>query len=79
MRLPTCYNMREVNGMTDDRILTVQQAAELLQLNYETTRRYVLKGIIPGRKLGGTWRIVESDLKRFISEGHALQLPREEV
>ena len=59
--------------MVDDRILTVEQAAELLQINYETCRRYLNAGKIPGRKIGKQWRVVESDLKRFIAEGHALQ------
>lgn len=63
--------------MVDDRILTVEQAAELLQINYETCRRYLNAGKIPGRKIGKQWRVVESDLKRFIAEGNAL--PRTEA
>ncbi len=64
--------------MVDDRILTVEQAAELLQVHYETARKYIKKGLIPGRKIGKSWRVVESDLKRFISEGQALQLNQKE-
>ncbi len=55
----------------DDRILTTEQAAAILQVNYETCRRYLNAGKIPGRKIGKSWRIVESDLKRFIAEGNA--------
>jgi len=63
--------------MIDDRILTVEQTAALLQINYETCRRYLNAGKIPGRKIGKQWRVVESDLKRFIAEGHSLQQPQE--
>ena len=66
--------------MLDNRILTLEQAAELLQLNYSTVRRYVMKGIIPGAKLGKTWRIVESDLKAFITAGgRGRRIPRRRV
>lgn len=64
--------------MVDDRILTTEQVAELLQVHYETARRYIKRGLVPGRKIGRGWRVVESDLKRFIAEGHALQLPKAE-
>ena len=55
--------------MTDDRILTVEQAAELLQVSYETARGWIQTGKIPGRKIGRVWRVLESDLLRFISTG----------
>lgn len=60
-----------MNTGADDRILTAEQAAAILQLNYETCRRYLQEGKLPGRKIGKSWRIVESDLKRFIAEGNA--------
>jgi len=56
--------------MTHDRILTTAQVAELLQINYETCRRYLSTGRIPGRKIGKEWRVVESDLRRFIATGN---------
>ena len=64
--------------MANDRILTLEQAAELLQVHYETVRRWMVKGEIPGRKIGRGWRIVESDLKRWISEGQAERLAKRE-
>ena len=64
--------------MANDRILTVEQAAELLQVHYETVRRWMVNGEIPGRKIGRGWRIVESDLKRWISEGQAERLAKRE-
>ena len=61
--------------MVDDPILTTEQVAKLLQVHYETARKYIKRGLVPGRKIGRGWRVVESDLRRFISEGHALQQP----
>jgi len=52
----------------------VEQAAELLKVNYETARRWVKTGGIPDRKIGKVWRVVESDLSRFMAEGHTSQL-----
>lgn len=49
------------------RILTVEQVAEKLQLKPLTVREYLRKGKIPGRKLGKSWRVLETDLEWFIS------------
>ena len=49
------------------RILTVEQVAEKLQVKPLTVREYLRKGKIPGRKLGRSWRIVETDLEAFLS------------
>ena len=51
------------------RILTVEQVAEKLQVKPLTVREYLRKGKIPGRKLGRSWRVVESELERFLSGG----------
>ncbi|MCX6346307.1 MAG: helix-turn-helix domain-containing protein [Armatimonadetes bacterium] len=49
------------------RILTVEQVAEKLQVKPLTVREYLRKGKIPGRKLGRSWRVVETDLEWFLS------------
>ena len=49
------------------RILTVEQVAEKLQVKPLTVREYLRKGRIPGRKLGRSWRVVETDLEWFLS------------
>ena len=38
-------------------ILTVAQAARLLQVSQETIRRHLKAGLIPGWKVGRQWRI----------------------
>lgn len=49
------------------RILNTEQAAEKLQVKPLTVRKYLRKGLIPGRRLGREWRIVETDLEMFLS------------
>ncbi len=44
------------------RILTVEQAAEILQLNPQVVREYLRKGKLPGRKIGRHWRVSEDVL-----------------
>lgn len=51
------------------RILTVTQAAEKLQLTEEVVREYLRTGKLPGRKIGKSWRIVESELENWIRTG----------
>lgn len=51
------------------RILTVPQAAEKLQMNADIVRDHLRLGKLPGRKVGKAWRVLESDLERWISEG----------
>ena len=48
------------------RILNTEQAAEKLQVKALTVRKYLRKGLIPGKRLGREWRIVETDLELFL-------------
>lgn len=52
-------------------ILTVSQTAEKLQITEEVVREYLRTGKIPGRKVGKSWRVVETDLENWISAGAA--------
>jgi excisionase family DNA binding protein len=45
-----------------ERMLTVKQVADLLQLSPDTIYRYANKGTIPSHKIGGVWRFVESEI-----------------
>lgn len=46
------------------KMLTVQEAAEMLGLPYYKVIRYVQRGVIPARKKGWIWLIDEKDLER---------------
>lgn len=53
--------------------LTTRQAAERLQVNIDSIRRYIGEGYLKAYKLGGNhnskrhWRIKEEDLDAFVS------------
>jgi len=50
-------------------ILTVEQAAEKLQMSAKVVRDYMRLGKMPGCKVGRAWRVVDTDLERWISTG----------
>lgn len=45
--------------------MTLQEAAERLQVHYMTAYRYVRTGLLEATKQGATWRVAEADLVRF--------------
>jgi excisionase family DNA binding protein len=46
-------------------LLTVEQAAELLDLHVKTVRRYVRAGRLKAKRIGKEYRIVRADLDAF--------------
>jgi len=48
------------------RALTVEQAAEYLQLSPYTIRQWLRTGKLPGRKIGRVYRILDSDLEALV-------------
>jgi excisionase family DNA binding protein len=51
--------------------LTLEQAAEILQLTPRTVYNHLRAGKIPGRKVVGRWRILESDLIEYMQRQEA--------
>ena len=53
--------------MTDlPEVLTMQQAADLLQVSVRTVQRMVKSGDLPGRQVGRQWRFDRDQLKRWV-------------
>jgi excisionase family DNA binding protein len=48
-------------------VLTLDQAASLLQLCSHTVSKLARKGDLPGRRIGREWRFVRSELLRWIN------------
>jgi excisionase family DNA binding protein len=48
-----------------DRLLTLEEAAGVLRLNPRTVRRYVQRGEIEARIIGGRWRFRRAALDTF--------------
>lgn len=47
-------------------IYTTAQAAEVLQINIQTLRKWVREGKLPASKLGSDYRITGEDIKSFL-------------
>jgi excisionase family DNA binding protein len=62
--------------MHEDRLLTTEQAAELLSVHIETVRRLARRGEIPRFKVGRSWRFRSSALQRW-AEQQASPEPRQ--
>lgn len=54
--------------MIDRKMMTIEQVAEYLQLNYYTVYRLVSSGKIPAGKLGRVWRIDKKDVDKYFEE-----------
>jgi excisionase family DNA binding protein len=60
-------------------VLTVEQAAEKLHVKPHTVREYLKRGMIPGRKLGRSWRILDTELEWFLSSSRPPSPPRKRI
>jgi len=47
-------------------IYTTDQAAEVLQINVQTLRKYIREGKLQASKLGSDYRITGEDIKAFL-------------
>ena len=47
-------------------ILTIEQAADLLQVSVRTLQRMVKKGQVPGRQIGSQWRFDQDQLRAWV-------------
>lgn len=54
--------------MPDDEILTIKELASYLKIAEKTAYRYVSEGMIPGFKVGGSWRFRKSEIDQWIDE-----------
>ena len=53
-------------SITREDVLTVEDVARLLELKPYTVKEYARRGILPGRKLGRTWRFLRPELEQAI-------------
>ncbi len=49
---------------------TIKELAETLGVHYITALNYVRRGRLKAIKIGGQWRVLESELERFMTEGN---------
>jgi excisionase family DNA binding protein len=53
-------------SLLDREILTVEQAAEFLQVHKITVYRYIREGMLPAAKLGKMYRLFRKDVEAFL-------------
>ena len=53
--------------MLEDKLLTIEEAADKLRVSTRTIIRYIESGRLKASKIG-VWRIRESDLNHFLEE-----------
>ncbi|WP_428321323.1 helix-turn-helix domain-containing protein [Paenibacillus dendritiformis] len=54
--------------MLIERLYTLKQVAEVLSLSYATVYRMVNDGTLPSTKVGGSIRVTQESLRKFILE-----------
>ena len=50
-----------------EKLLTVEEVADILRVSYRTVVRYIESGRLPASKIG-VWRIKQSDLDDFLNK-----------
>ena len=54
--------------MGDGGDLTLQEAADVLEVHYMTVYRYVRLGVLPAQRRGRAWAVAQADLDAFVLE-----------
>lgn len=55
--------------MEGNQLLTPEQSAEYLQMHVDSVRRLLRTGKLPGVKVGGSWRVLKTELDKMLSGG----------
>lgn len=48
-------------------LYTIEEAAEILPIHYQTIRRYIKSGRLKGRKVGAKWFIDDDSIKALLA------------
>jgi excisionase family DNA binding protein len=54
----------------EDTVLITQEACDYLRISRPTYVKYLQTGIIKGTKAGNGWRVLKSELERFLKGGN---------
>lgn len=55
--------------MKDDNVLTTDEAAKYLKISKSTLLNHIHQRKIKAKKVGRSWRVLQSELYRFLNEG----------
>lgn len=53
-----------------DHLLTPSDVSEYLRVSESTVYRFLIAGVIPGVKVGRSWRVQKEALEDFLAKGH---------
>ena len=68
-KLPVDFDDKGVKAMPDEKeatVLITQDASDYLRILRPTYVKYLLTGRIRGTKAGNGWRVLKSELERFL-------------
>ena len=66
--------------MKVEQLFTVEDAAKVLLVKPTTVREWLKAGKLKGMKMGHLWRVRESELEAFLSEGEGKwQVPERDL
>ncbi|MDX2073595.1 MAG: helix-turn-helix domain-containing protein [Alphaproteobacteria bacterium] len=54
--------------MKPDDIITIREVADYLKIAEKTAYKLVLEGIIPGFKVGGSWRFKRDEIAKWVEK-----------
>ena len=54
--------------MPDEQLMSIRDVAEFLQLNQTTIYAWAQQGMLPGYKLGRTWRFRPSEIEAWLEK-----------
>ncbi len=60
--------------MTEE-VLIALEVAELLRLHVKTVYKLAEEGVIPGKRIGRSWRFSRADILEFIGKGMGESTP----
>lgn len=70
--MKTIADHPNIDALVHEReVLTVEQAAEYLQIHKVTVYKYIRNGVLPAAKLGKVYRIYRRDLEALMASARA--------
>jgi excisionase family DNA binding protein len=64
--LETARHRVPLSGMATDELLTPEESAKYLKMHVDSVRRLLRTSKLPGKKVGGGWRIPKSALVEML-------------
>jgi len=67
--MPSELVTHDMNGVLDQKVLRVDEVARFLRISPQATYKLIHRGELPARKIGGVFRILDTDLEQYLENG----------